>query len=468
MALDTTKRLIRLCKFASGRKARVRSHRKCNAVIPVFKVGNESTLLRLCDGTYFLMRVVQTVFGVFHHFELARQLRERGHLERIYSTWPWARLKREGLPRELVQTFPWVHTPEMLLRRIGFTHLRTMDHIGYFNALSFDRWTDVQLSRRAAPDVLVGISGSSLRTARHLQVRGSRFVCDRGSSHQRYQEAIVAAEFRKWGVERPVSDIRDTVREETIYEIADAITVPSSFAARSFVESGVPKEKLHVIPYGVRLERFRRAGEPPRNRFQVLFAGAVGLRKGVPYLLEAFSRLKHPAKLLRLAGAIQPEMGHVLGRLPKEQVEFLGVVSQQSLVELMSTSHVMVLPSIEEGLALVQGQAMACGCPLIVSTNTGGEDLFRDGIEGFIVPVSDSDAIAEKLQILAGDQDLQRKMSDAALKRVQLLGGWEDYGDKWNFLLQSITSGSHPRRSGPSLNDRRSQVELRTSGLEER
>ncbi len=63
------------------------------------------------------MRVVQTVFGVFHHFELARELEHRGHLQRVYSTWPWARLRREGLPREKVATFPWIHVPEYLLSR---------------------------------------------------------------------------------------------------------------------------------------------------------------------------------------------------------------------------------------------------------------------------------------------------------------------------------------------------------------
>src|ERR1700761_5421499 len=51
-----------------------------------------------------LMQIVQTVFGVFHHFELARELDKRGHLQRVYSTWPWARLKREGLPREKGET----------------------------------------------------------------------------------------------------------------------------------------------------------------------------------------------------------------------------------------------------------------------------------------------------------------------------------------------------------------------------
>ena len=57
------------------------------------------------------MRIVQAVFGVFHHFELARELDRRGHLERVYSTWPWSRLKREGLPHSKVETFPWTHMP---------------------------------------------------------------------------------------------------------------------------------------------------------------------------------------------------------------------------------------------------------------------------------------------------------------------------------------------------------------------
>ena len=56
------------------------------------------------------MQIVQAVFGVFHHFELAHQLHGRRHLQSIYSTWPWARLKREGLPRNWYRTFPLVHT----------------------------------------------------------------------------------------------------------------------------------------------------------------------------------------------------------------------------------------------------------------------------------------------------------------------------------------------------------------------
>jgi starch synthase len=381
------------------------------------------------------MRIVQAVFGVFHHFELARELERRGHLEVIYSTWPWARLKREGLDHAKVMTFPWLHTSEMLLLRSQLNSRWLRDQIGYANALAFDEWT----LRRIPPcDAFVAISGAGLKTGRLVQQRGGKFICDRGSSHQRYQEQLVADEYRRWGVDLPISDIRDTLREEQIYEAADAITVPSRFAARSFIESGIPAEKLRVIPYGVRLERFTRTGEPPADRFQVLFAGSVGLRKGVPYLLEAFAKLRHPAKLLRVVGAVHPDIKTVLDRLPRENVEFLGSVKQDVLAKLMSTSHVMVLPSLEEGLALVQGQALACGCPVLCSTNTGGEDLFTDGVEGFIVPIRDIAALTERMQQLADDPALQARMSEAALRRVQSLGGWGDYGNQWETVLKEL------------------------------
>ncbi|GGA58491.1 hypothetical protein GCM10011507_07320 [Edaphobacter acidisoli] len=386
------------------------------------------------------MRIVQTVFGTFHHFELARELERRGLLEMVYSTYPWRRLQREGVAREKVRTYPWFHTPEMVMLRMGINIHWLRDPLSYANALAFDAWTSRRLRSQPAPDVLIAISGSSLKTGRELQVRGTRMVCDRGSSHFRYQHDLVVDEFKRWDVSYPIADLRDIEREEEIYQMADAITVPSRFAARSFVEMGLPPEKVHVIPYGVRLENFRRTAEPAPGRFDVLFAGAAGLRKGVPYLLEAFSRLRHTAKRLRFAGDIRPDIKHVLERLPREHVEFLGPVSQPRLAELMSTSHVMVLPSIEEGLALVQGQAFACGCPVICTTNTGGEDLFTDGVEGFIVPIRDSDALAERMQLLADDPMLQQRMSHAALDRVRTLGGWNDYGNRWEALLLQLVS----------------------------
>ncbi len=385
------------------------------------------------------MKIVQAVFGVFHHFELARELERRGHLEVIYSTFPWRRLQREGIPHAKVQTFPWLHTTEFLLQKYHLGGRWLLDNLGYTNALAFDEWT---LRRVPSCDAFVAISGAGLKTGREVQRRGGLFLCDRGSSHQRYQERIVTDEYQRWGVDLPVSDERDTVREEEIYEVADLITVPSNFAARSFVEMGVPAEKLRLIPYGVRLERFQPA-EPPSDgddaTFDVLFAGGVNLRKGIPYLLQAFAKLQHPKKRLRLIGGMGPEMASILSKLPQENVEILGSLPQPQLATWMQRSHVLVLPSIEDGFGMVMGQAMACGCPVIASTNTGAENLYTDGVEGFIVPIRDPDALALRLQQMADDRDLQRRMREASLEKVKSLGGWNDYGEQWEKLLLKET-----------------------------
>ncbi len=384
------------------------------------------------------MRIVQTVFGVYHHFDLARELERRGHLAAIFSTWPRRRLRREGLPQQKVHTFPWIHTPEYLARRARLLPRWLDDQTGYANALAFDEYT---LRRMPACDALIGISGSSLKTGLLVQQRGGRFYCDRGSSHQRYQEELVSEEFRRWGVDAPVSDPRDTLREEKIYAMADGITVPSSFAARSFVAMGIPAEKVHTIPYGVRLENFRPTAEPRSDCFDALFVGGVGLRKGVPYLLQAFASVRHPHKRLRIVGAPSREIAPVLARLPQQHVEFLGLQPQPRVAELMSESHLLVLPSIEEGLALVQGQALACGCPVLATTNTGSEDLYTDEQEGFIVPIRDADALTDRMQRICDDPLLQQRMRAAALERVKSLGGWQTYGDRWEALLRSNLNG---------------------------
>ena len=115
----------------------------------------------------------------------------------------------------------------------------------------------------------------------------------------------------------------------------------------------------------------------------------------------------------------------------------------------MSTSHVLVLPSIEEGLALVQAQAMACGCPVICTTNTGGEDLFTDGTEGFILPIRDVATLTERMQELADDPARQEIMRAAALRRVQSIGGWTQYGDRWEELLQRLIGNRSGQASPP-------------------
>jgi starch synthase len=381
------------------------------------------------------MNVIQAVYGVFHHFELAHQLHRRNHLRRIYSTWPWARLKREGLPREFVRTFPLIHTTDYLLRQTPVYSPALDSRFNQWNSLAFDTW----LRRNIEPcDAFIAISGAGLTSGPKVQAAGGKFICDRGSTHQRFQDVVLAEEYHRWNIPHVAPPAHIVDREEAIYAIADAITVPSTVVRRSFLQMGVAPEKVHIIPYGVRLDRFAPSASPPADSFEVLFAGQISLRKGVPYLLEAFARVRHPRKRLALVGVMQDEMRALLPKLPTENVTFTGSIPQPELAARMSRSHVLALASVEEGLALVQGQALACGCPVIATTATGAEDLFTDGVEGFIVPDRDTAALAARLQQLADDPVLRERMSAAALERVNALGGWDRYGDQWDALLHSL------------------------------
>jgi glycosyltransferase involved in cell wall biosynthesis len=106
---------------------------------------------------------------------------------------------------------------------------------------------------------------------------------------------------------------------------------------------------------------------------------------------------------------------------------------------LMRSCDVLVLPSIVEGRALVQQEAMACGLPVISTHNAGAEDLLEDGAAGFLVPIRSPQAIAEKLERLAGNPDLLEQMSEAARAKARALS-WADYR-RW---IVEVVSGSTP------------------------
>jgi alpha-maltose-1-phosphate synthase len=384
------------------------------------------------------MKIVQAVLGAFHHFDLAHELNDRHHLTKIYSTWPWVRLKREGIPRELVESFILFHTPNYLLNTMRWYPKALYQVVDRLSISSFDSWLSHKIP---SCDAFIALSGVGLKSGPAVQRRGGKFICDRGSTHHRYQANVMVEEYVRWGVANPPVLPRQTEQEERIYEIADAITVPSSRAVQSFIEMGIPAAKMHRIPYGVRLDRFSRTGSPPdiRERFEALFVGQVSLRKGIPYILQAFAKVRHPNKRLRVVGAPHPDLISILAQFPRESVEFLGPLPQAELPAILSGSHALVLASVEEGLALVQAQAMACGCPVIATTATGAEDLFTDGEQGFIVADRDVDALADRMQCLIDEPRLQQQMSAAALEKVRTIGGWHEYGDRWESLLHTLT-----------------------------
>lgn len=374
-----------------------------------------------------IMKVALSVIGKFHNFDLARELHARDALACIYSGYPKFKLKGEQLPESLVHTHSWLHGSYMAYPWKQHTSESVMQLWRHWAAVDFGRYVARNL---VDCDVYMGLSGSTLAAGKVAQRRGARYVCDRGSTHIRFQDQILHEENAKWGVHTKPVDSRTIAIEEAEYAQADLITVPSNFVRRTFVEQGVPENKLRVLPYGVNLTRFTPAGQPDEGRFDILFVGGMSLRKGVQYLVQAYSKLSHPAKSLTFVGApslIVMDLLKARGLWP-EDAKVLGHIPQEELKHLMSKSHVLVLPSIEEGLALVQAQAMACGCPVIGTPNAGSENLFTDGVEGFIVKAGDVNALHDKLAHLASDTALQLAMRQKSVLKIRDIGGWKQYG----------------------------------------
>lgn len=385
------------------------------------------------------MKVALSTPGKFHTFDLARELFARNALAGVCSGYPRFKLRSEGLPPDMIRTFPWITVPYMAFKwrnRLPRTVVAGWERL---IASSFDAWMSRNLP---GCDVFVGLSGTALHTGRRVQQRGGRYVCDRGSCHIRAQDRLLREEHALWGLDYQGISPSAIGREEAEYEQSDAITVPSSFAWKTFVDQGVPQEKLHRLPYGVNLARFEPVASPEKNRFDVLFVGGMSLQKGVPYLVKAFMALTHPAKRLRLVGTPSASLIELLQRkgLWDPHIEVVGHVQQHELKHLMSKCHVMVLPSVQDGFGMVMAQAMACGCPVIASEHTGARDLFTDSEEGYVVPIRDPDALAQRLQQLADDPALRERLSVRALARVQGLGGWSEYGDRAFQIYRSLVT----------------------------
>ena len=386
--------------------------------------------------------VTLIALGRFHHFHLARQLEPRGRLGAIWSGYPRFKLRDEhGIPAEKIHTFPWLYVPARVLSRVPI--------LGRSDFLAREmHWRAVEaIDSRVASTVkeqsiLVSLSSGGLRSGRQAQALGGKYICDRASTHIRFQNAILKDEYRRWKLDYEDTDRRVIAKEEAEYEAADQITVPSQFCCDSFLAHGVPASKVNVIPYGGRLDRFSRVAEPKPDEFTILFVGGVSVRKGVPYLLEAFARVSHPRKRLKIIGQIQPDMQGLLRQLPIGGVEFLGVVSNVDLPTHYSTADVMVLPSLEEGLAYVMAEAMACGCPVIASENTGAKNLFLDPLEGRIVPVRSIDALVDALEALIQDRPAAKALGLRARERIQSLGGYDRYGNDWIALLDRVEAAS--------------------------
>jgi glycosyltransferase involved in cell wall biosynthesis len=391
------------------------------------------------------MKVVTSCCGRFHIFDQAFQLFRHGHLHKLINDYPKFMTRRWGLPDEKVvsllangiygrvtrQIENWL-TPAMQERLVESVH----------NLFSVRLAKNLPLDE----DIFIGLSSFCLEALHYAKENHLIAIVDHGSLHQRSERKLLIEENELWGLrgesQLPPPWIID--KEDAEFRVADYVMVLSQVAWRSMVMEGVPGEKVFVNPLGVNLSDFR-PGKKADGVFRIIQCGGILPRKGVQYLLQAFSELKLPQAELWFIGAglenssLQP----IINQYRQENIHFKGSMPQNQLYRYYQQGSVFVLASIADGFGMVVPQAMACGLPVIVTENVGAADIVTEGETGFLIPIRDVDCLKQKLGFLYENPNSCREMGQAALSSVKTGHTWDDYGDRLvNFLHSWATT--HP------------------------
>jgi len=299
-------------------------------------------------------------------------------------------------------------------------------------------------ARRSTLDsglIFFGYDTGFLEPAQWIKSRGGKaIVCQMDPA--RYEVDLVNAEEKRWPgwakrtVEVPYSYFQ---RREDEWAVADLVMVNSEWTKAALIRQGVPERKLVVVPlafeatpderrgtrdegYGNAEKSSRRSTFDARRPLRVLFLGQVILRKGIQYLIEAARLLEKELIQFDVVGSIG--ISDMAVALAPSNMTFHGPVSRDRTEEFYGSADLFVLPTLSDGFALTQLEAMAHGLPVITTPNCG--EVVSDGVDGLIVPASDGNALAEAFQLILQDPEKLRAMSDATVAKLKhfSLGRW--------------------------------------------
>jgi glycosyltransferase involved in cell wall biosynthesis len=369
------------------------------------------------------VKITYTSTNISHHYRYARELHRLGSLHAFVTAAsrfsPRAAIDEMG--DKLVRSDFWQNLYLAALR--GRAPDAISGKLAMLSANSVDRAACHAASKS---DVFLHYRTTGRSTTRWLRSAGCATLCvmEEVNSHVESCQSLLKDEFEKLGRGTYQSSFPDHGRRVEAYEEADCILCPSSFVKRTFLERGFQEERLLMVNFGFTFPQKTECEPRTNGVFRLLYVGQLHFRKGLRYAIEAFRVLKHPKKEFVLVGPATKVTGLEGVSLPAG-VRFTGILKGAALDAAYASASAFVLPTIEEGLALVQGEAMAAGLPLITTTHSGGDDLITHGKEGFILPPCDSAALTQAFQMLADSTELRESMSQAARARANELGGWD-------------------------------------------
>ncbi len=381
-------------------------------------------------------KVVVSCSGRFHAFALSEQLEKHNMLLEFYTSYAYqknllmrrftSRVDKEDIPVNKIRTA----TPLAMLMKLGMALHDVNEY--------YDKWVARKIENQEFT-TFIGWSGMSLQAIRKAKKEGKTTIVERGSSHIQYQDKILQEEYAKFGIQFKI-DARTVEKELSEYQEADYISIPSTFVKNSFLEFNIPEHKLVQNTYGSSAHFKKVKHGFPKNKFRVLYVGNLTIQKGLIYLFGALGKLKIPKNKLEVwfIGTVDNEMKETVEKHIQANWTFFGHINFYELPKYISACDVAVQPSLQEGLSMVIPQMISCGVPVVASTNSGGEDVIEKDKTGFIVPIRNPGAIAEKLQLLYDNPQLLAEMKCHASESRTTELSWNKYGDRYSDFLKNI------------------------------
>jgi starch synthase len=383
-------------------------------------------------------QITYTATNRAHHYPYAAALHRRGALHAFVSG--FSRLSpRAALPEigDRMKKHDFVQTLYVLSDRAKLP-AGVVSHLEESSHKVLDR---ASYGWAAESDVFLYYRLTGHRTTQRLHREGARTLCvlEEVNTHVSFFHEILREEYEKLGLGNYPLRAETQRRLLEAYEQADLILCPSSFVVRSFMAKGVAPDKLIMVNFGFQQPTARSVGlrdEAADDVFRILYVGQVHYRKGLRYAVEAFRMLRHPRKEFVIVGPTTPITGLEKTSIP-EGVRFTGALKGEELEQAYRSANIFVLPTLEDGSALVQGEAMAAGLPIVTTTNSGSDEFITDGVEGLVVPPADSNALTEAFAKLADSSGLRKQMGEKAQAAVAKLGDWDAAAGK---LIKELSS----------------------------
>ena len=403
--------------------------------------------------------------GAREHYAIPRALHRSGRLDSLYTDF-WAGPLWRAAGRMLGRSsLAGRYHPELAGAQVkGFNVSALLSSRGgnpYDRFLTIGR--DFGNRVRAALEirkevdwsktVFFGYDTGFFEPGRWVRERGgSTIVCQMDPS--RFEVDLVREEEKRWpGWAKHPLEIPEAYfqRREQEWAAADIVMVNSEWTKAALIQQGVPESKIATVPLvyeenvetgnlttgaegcagktakgspkgdmsgseGIKAEDFSTL---PNTPLRVLFLGQVNLRKGIQYLIESAGLVDPKKVVFDIVGSIQVA-DDKLAAAPTN-VRFHGPVSRADAVSHYRNADVFVLPTISDGFAITQLEAMSHGLPVITTPNCG--EVVTAGSDGFLVPARDPSTLAGAFLSLSDDRDRLRAMSAAALtKSLQFTG----------------------------------------------